>query len=176
MTSAGMDRPCIHVSLFPDADASLYRWVEIGAEEEGVPTRMVPGEGSDLASFAYHTAQSSRLSIGVTISAQAIALHEQHMPVGQPVLVFKFSSVEGQPNSQQYLCRLMGANAARMVVHRPLHIDINFPPPSVKRQPPAVVPKLAPEKAPAAAEPEIDPVQLAKIIAMVIQKLQERGM
>lgn len=175
MVAQEMDRPCIHVSLYPGADPTLYRWVEIGAEEEGVPTRQVAGEGGDLASFAYHTAQSSRLSIGVSVSAQAVALHEQHMPVAQPVLVFQFNALEGRPNPQQYLCRLMGANAARMVVHRPLHIDVNFPPPSVPRQP-APAPKNTPVKAAPAAEPEIDPARLAKIIAMVVQKLQQRGM
>ncbi len=162
-----MERPCIHVSLLPGADASLFRWVEIGAEEEGIPTRQIPCEASDLASLAYQAAQSSRLSIGVGISAQAVALHEVHMPVGQPVLVFKFSQAEG-PNAP-FLCRMMGANAARMVVHRPLHIDIKFPPPSVSHHPQL-------EEALPTTEPEIDPARLAKIIALVVQKLQQRGM
>ena len=75
-----MERPCIHVSLLADTDPSLYRWVEIGAEEEGVPTRQVSCETGDLVSLAYQAAQSSRLNIGVGISAQAVALHERHMP------------------------------------------------------------------------------------------------
>lgn len=165
-----MECPCIHVSLLSGADASLYRWVEIGAEEEGVPTRQVPGEASDLVSLAYQTAQSSRFNIGVGISEQAVVLHEQHMPAGQPVLIFKFSG------NAPFLCRLMGANAARMVVHRPLHIDPQFPPPSVKHPPTSSVPQQTVEKNHPAAELEIDPAQLAKLIAVIVRKLQERGM
>lgn len=169
-----MDRPCIHVSLLPDADPSLYRWVEIGAEEEGVPTRQVTGEAGDLTSLAYQAAQSSRFNIGVGISSQAVALHEQHMPVGQPVLVFNFSPAE-RPDAF-YVCRVMGANAARMVVHRPLHIDINFPPPSVNHQSNTINHQQTIEKVLPVEDPEIAPAQLAKIIALVVQKLQERGM
>jgi len=169
-----MERPCIHVSLLTGADASLFRWVEIGAEEEGVPTRLVPCDAGDLVTLAYQTAHSSRLSVGVGISAQAVVLHEQHMPVGQPVLAFEF--VENAP----YLCRLMGANAARMVVHRPLQVDINPPAPVASRRPaPAVLQPavLQPpvEKNEPAAEPQIDPAQLAQIVAAVVRKLQQRG-
>jgi hypothetical protein len=169
-----LDCPCIHVSLLPGADPAFFRWVEIGAEEEGVPTRQVPGEASDLAALAYQAAQSSRFNIGVGISAEAVALHEQHMPAGQPVLVFRFSQAARSNASR--LCRLMGANAARMVVHRPLHIDIDFPPPAVDHQPPLVVPQPITTEALPSAASDIDPVQLAKIIALVVQKLQQRGM
>jgi hypothetical protein len=162
-----IDCPGIHVSLLPGADASLLRWVEIGAEEEGVPTRQVPGEANDLASLAYQAAQSSRLNIGVGISAQAVALHEVHMPVVQPVLVFKFSQAAG-PQAPQ-LCRLMGANAARMVVRRPLHVDVNFPSPSASHRPQI-------EETRFSVAPELDPAQLAKIVALVVQKLRQRGM
>jgi hypothetical protein len=165
-----MECPCIHVSLLPGADTALFHWVEIGAEEEGVPTRLMQGDASNLAALAYQAAQSSRLSIGVGVSAQAVALHEQHMPAGQPVLVFNYSQAEHAKASQ--LCRLMGANAARMVVHRPLHVDLDVPLPAVDHQPPLVVPPPASEKALPSAELQIDPVQLAKIIALVVQKLQ----
>jgi hypothetical protein len=162
-----IDYPCIHVSLSPDADVSFLRWVEVGAEEEGVPTRQVPCEANDLASLAYQAAQSSRLNVGVGISAQAVALHEVHMPVVQPVLVFKFSQADGP--QAPFLCRLMGANAARMVVRRPLHVDVSFPLPSAGHSPQI-------EETRFTAEPSLNPAQLAKIVALVVQKLQQRGM
>ena len=165
-----MERPCIHVSLLAGTDPSLYRWVEIGAEEEGVPARQVPGESGDLVSLAYQAAQSSRLNIGVGISAQAVALHEQHMPARQPVLVFNY--LENAP----FLCRMMGANAARMVVHRPLHIEVESRPPAVNFRPAAPAPVLNVEKSLSPAELDFEPVQLAKIIATVVRKLQERGL
>ena len=168
MTQAGMDRPCIHVSLLPNADPTLYRWIEIGAEEEGVPTRQTFGEAEDVVALAYQAAQSSRFQIGVAISDQVVILHEQHMPAGQPVLRFRFE------NNAPYLCRVMGANAARMVVHRPLHVDPDFPPASVKSVASKPVEQL-PAGERFASNTEVDPVYLARIIAMVVRKLQERG-
>lgn len=176
MTPHALECPSIHVSLLAGADPALFRWVEIGAEEEGLPARLVPGEAGDVVALAYQAAQGSRLSIGVGISDQAVVLHEPHMPAGQPVLSFKFS------DNAPLLCRLMGANAARMVVHRPLHIDIHVPPPAVKRQSLPVVAKpaaatliTAPEKDLGSTDPEIDPAQLVKIIVTVVRKLQQRG-
>jgi hypothetical protein len=90
--------------------------------------------------------------------------------VKQPVLVFNFS--QSEPAKARLLCRLMGANAARMVVHRPLHVDSDLPlPAAVDRHPPLTVPQRVNEKTPPAAEPEIDPARLAQIIARVVQKL-----
>jgi hypothetical protein len=156
--------PSIHVSILPGADAALYRWVEVGAEEEGVPTNLMPCDASDLVSLAYQAALSSRLSIGVAISNQAVVLHERHMPPEQPVLTFNFT------DKAPYVCRMIGSNAARMVVHRPLHIDIQFPPPSVKLQP------VPPVKNISTFETEVDPALIIKIIAITLRKLQERGM
>jgi hypothetical protein len=165
-----VERPCIHVSLLAGADPALYRWVEIGAEEEGVPTRMAACEGEDLASLAYRAAQSSRLSIGVGISDRAVALHEQHMPVPQPVMVFNFG--ENAP----ILCRIMGANAARMVVHRPLHIDVDHQPATGSSRPAARTVPQAGEAVLRPGKPDYDPAQLAQILAIVVRKLQERGL
>jgi hypothetical protein len=172
-----VERPCIHVSLLAGADPSLYHWVEIGAEEEGVPARLAPCEAEDLETLAYRAAQSSRLSIGVGISDRAVALHEQHMPVPQPVLVFKFG--ENAP----FLCRRMGANAARMVLHRPLYIEVDHQPAMGSSRPAArtvtqageaVLRPGKPDFDP--GEPDFDPAQLAWIAAIVVRKLQERGL
>ncbi len=162
-----LERPCIHISLLAGADAALLHWVEIGAEEEGVPTRQVPGEAGDLVGLAFQAAQSSRLNVGVGVSAQAVVLHENHMPGGQPVLRFTFAG-----NAPQ-LCRVMGANAARLVVRRPLLVDLDPPARVVKREAPPET--IKPAKNGHAAEPQIDPAQLAQIVAVVVRKLQQRG-
>ena len=39
MDAREQDRPAIHVALLPGTDLALYRWVQIGAEEEGVACR-----------------------------------------------------------------------------------------------------------------------------------------
>ncbi|MFM8319856.1 MAG: glycerol dehydratase reactivase beta/small subunit family protein [Chloroflexota bacterium] len=167
--SVDPDRPCIHVCLLPGADPALYRWVEIGAEEEGLPTRLVTSEGADLAAQAFHAAQSSRLSIGVAISPQAVALHEQHMPVERPVLTFTFA------DNAAFLCRTMGANAARMVVHHPLMIDLDPAPPVPFRKPAAAPARPDGAGAAQAVELEFDPAQLSQIVSVVVRKMLERG-
>lgn len=150
------DRPCIHVSLGTGVDPGLYRWVEVGAEEEGVPCSRLDGPGGSVAELAYEAAQSSRLNIGVGIGEGVVALHEQHMPPARPVLVFEF---EADPACA---CRRMGANAARMVVHRPL---------LMAAVPPDPVENTVTQTFPA----ELDPNTLARLVKTVIRKVHERG-
>jgi hypothetical protein len=79
------DRPAIHVSLAPGADESLYKWIAVGAEEEGIPCRLDPADETDdetdVASLAHAAAQNSRLDVGVGIASGQVAVHERHMPV-----------------------------------------------------------------------------------------------
>jgi hypothetical protein len=167
------ERPCIHVSLLPGTDDALYRWVQIGAEEEGVPCRLVTGAATDLIALAYEAAQSSRFHIGVGVSPEMVALHEMHMPPEKPVMALKFS---GQPD---YFCRMMGANAARMVVRKPFRFADESGPLPTKQQPhPSWAEGYkAVEKGETASSATTfdDPAQIAAIVALVIKKVQERG-
>lgn len=171
MAPLAQERPCIHVSLFPGTEAALYRWVEIGAEEEGVPCQLAEEEGADLVALAYAAAQSSRFNIGVGVGKAQIVLHERHMPSNQPVLIFNYSE---QPD---YLCRLMGSNAARMIVRKPFRVADE---PALfdngdKTQ--AAVNETGPLAAsePPPADLTTDPAQISKLVAVVVRKLQERG-
>ena len=116
------DRPAIHVSLAPGADESLYKWIAVGAEEEGIPCRLDPADETDdetdVASLAHAAAQNSRLDVGVGIASGQVAVHERHMPVERPVIV---SEVE-EDHARQ-VCRSAGANAARLVIGTPLRFD-----------------------------------------------------
>ena len=116
------DRPAIHVSLAPGADESLYKWIAVGAEEEGIPCRLDPADETndetDVASLAHAAAQNSRLDVGVGIASGQVAVHERHMPVERPVII---SEVEEDHASQA--CRSAGANAARLVIGTPLRLD-----------------------------------------------------
>lgn len=167
MDTHEQDRPCIHVVLTPGANTELYRWVEIGAEEEGVPCRRVSLEGANVVALAYAAAQSSRLSIGVGIDTQNVVLHETHMPEQQPVLAFHFAQ------QAPYFCRLMGSNAARMVVRRPLRFGDE--PPRAQQKPPRQAPPAPPIGSP---EPvlELEPEQLKALIIAIVRKVQERGL
>ncbi|MFN8456165.1 MAG: glycerol dehydratase reactivase beta/small subunit family protein [Anaerolineae bacterium] len=118
MADLNQGRPCIHVCLIGGAGEELYRWVEVGAEEEGVPTRKAQTIATDLIAAAYAAAQSSRFDIGLSIAPKRIVLHETHMPPAQPVLAFDL-----EPDARQ-ICRLMGSNAARLVVRLPLRFNI----------------------------------------------------
>lgn len=171
------ERPCIHVAFLGE-DHALYRWIEIGAEEEGVPCKLVSERADNVVALAYAASQSSRFNVGIGISDSEVVLHEMHMPPEQPVVAFQFSG------KADFFCRLMGANAARMIIRKPLRFDDEpapFENETIEQDTPipAYRPPMPTQKAP---EPKIDPptlsidpAQVAKIVALVVQKLQERG-
>ncbi len=117
MTDPSRERPCIHVCLVDAAPSDLDRWVEVGAEEEGIPMRSVPAKGTDVVAAAYAAAQSSRVDVGVAVAADRVVLHEVHMPPQQPVLVAELGT------DPRRICRRMGGNAARLVARLPLRIE-----------------------------------------------------
>jgi hypothetical protein len=106
--------PAIHVNIADDVDGQASRWVEIGAEEEGVPCKKGIVSGTDAVALAYSAAQSSRLGVGVGVAKSKIALHEAHMPTGNPVLIFDLKDDAAEA------CRLAGCNAGRFVKRMPL--------------------------------------------------------
>ncbi len=109
--------PAIHLALIGGADPALERFVGFGAEEEGVPTRLVKSEAADLAAVAYAAARSSAFGVGIAIGHGRIALHEGHMPPDRPVLA------EGLGAAPASVARRYGANAARLVVRLPFRVD-----------------------------------------------------
>ncbi|MCA9950624.1 MAG: glycerol dehydratase reactivase beta/small subunit family protein [Anaerolineales bacterium] len=173
MAPFAQERPCIHVAFLAARDKNLYRWVQIGAEEEGVPCKLVTEKAANLVALAYEAAKSSRFNIGVGVSSTEIVLHEMHMPPTQPVLTFRFS---GQAN---YFCRLMGANAARMIIRKPFRFDDKPAAIETKKQILTAVESENKSSVPSMqTEPPkltFDPVQIAKVIAVVLSKLEERG-
>jgi hypothetical protein len=112
------DRPAIHVSLAPEADESFYKWIAIGAEEEGIPCRMEPADETNVAALAHAAAQNSRLDVGIGLTSDQVAVHERHMPAEQPVII---SQVEEDHAS--HVCRSAGSNAARLVIGTPLRLE-----------------------------------------------------
>ena len=145
MADRNTDRPCIHVCLVSGVDPALYRWVEIGAEEEGVPCRQVQISETGPVATAYATAQSSRFDIGVVVTPDRVILHEAHMPPEQPVLTFQIKE------SAPHICRLMGSNAARLVIRLPFRFDDEEEQPFEQpdRQTPQPAPRLATRTRPA---------------------------
>lgn len=171
MAPFAQERPCIHVAFLPGADESLYRWVQIGAEEEGVPCRLVSEEADTLVDLAYAAAKSSRFNIGIGVSETEVILHEMHMPPEHPVMAFQLS------NKATYFCRLMGANAARMIIRKSFRFADEPSPFENGNQMQVVdVPTDIQPPVEAPQDPPVDPALVAAIVAVVVQKLQERGL
>ena len=171
MAQAEQDRPCIHVCLLGGVEDDLYRWVEVGAEEEGVPTRKVAVEANESLPAAYEAAQGSRFEIGVSVAPGRVTLHERHMPTAQPVLSFD-TGTDPRP-----VCRLMGSNAARMVVHLPFRFGGEDEVPASMAKPHRRSAVQGPTQSAEAAEPFIglsdsDVKTVAQVIARI---LRERG-
>jgi hypothetical protein len=164
MAEPTRERPAIHVCLFGPSEPGLYRWVEIGAEEEGLPTRHVDLTAENVVAAAYAAAQSSRLDIGVAIGQGQVVLHEAHMPPAQPVLAFTLGSAARQA------CRLMGGNAARLVVRLPLRLAADrddLPDPASR--------PTAARSAQPGFESGLDPAEVTRIVRIVTRILRERG-
>lgn len=115
------DRPAILVSLARVVDERLYKWISVGAEEEGIPCRRTPAEQSqdtDAAALAYAAARSSRLGVGIGFASDRIVVHERHMPAAQPVM-----TAEVEEEHAERAGRSAGSNAARLVIGVPLRLD-----------------------------------------------------
>lgn len=194
MSDPNRERPCIHIGLAAGADAALaralVRALEVGAEEEGVPCRLMATNAHGAVAVAHEAAFSSRFGIGLGLDRDEIVLHEMHMPAEQPVLRF------GLGARAVAACRAMGANAARLLVHRPLHIgplpetvadaatavvgssarpSIVAPQPVAPGAPAGDIASAAPAQGRAGGETNIEPAALARVVAAVVERLRERG-
>ena len=181
------ESPAIHVAVLPDVDSAAFRWVRVGAEEEGIPCREVPpslrgevplslrGEvsvqaescalgGEDPVAAAYAAAQESRLGVGVAVGCGRVTLHEAHMPAERPVWEFPLGGELRQ------VCRLVGCNAGRMVKRIPLRFEQEgelYGSEEIARA--GAAPGVR------GAEPQVDAADLAAIVIRIVRALQGRG-
>ncbi len=163
------ERPCIHIALAAGADAALVRALEIGAEEEGVPCRLMSSAEAVALTAAHEAASSSRFGIGLGLDTGAIVLHEMHMPAAQPVLCFELG---GRATAA---CRAMGANAARLLVGRPLHLSPLPEPVAGGRTDALAALVTAARPVAPAVDPDTESADLARLVAAVVERLRERG-
>lgn len=159
------ESPAIHVVLAPGVDSRLFRWVEVGAEEEGVPCRLAQASTEGLAAAAYEAAQASRLGVGIGVGAGKVLLHEAHMPVGQPVWEWPSNGSAAQ------VCRMAGCNAGRFVKRMPLRLEAAEPvtagSPAAASEPAAEIQAGAP---PAAMRDVSAPEAIIQAIARVLER------
>jgi hypothetical protein len=167
--SAYIEPPAIYVVL-SGVDRQFYRWVEIGAEEEGVPCRLVLGSAEDLLDQAHTAAQASRVGVSVAIGNGLAILDEAHMPPGRPVLS---RNLGGNPMGA---CRLAGGNAGRLVKRMPLR----FEEPAPATAPSAAVPPAAVPAATAlssnVAKTVLGNPDPSALAGMIARTLRQRGL
>jgi hypothetical protein len=174
------ESPAIHVAVLPDVESIAFRWVRVGAEEEGIPCRETPAQaesraldGGDPVAAAYAAAQESRLGVGVAVGCGRVTLHEAHMPAERPVWEFPLSG------DLRQACRLGGCNAGRMVKRMPLRFEqedaFSVGEDNQSRCLGGVAPSgmTAPETT--GAEAPVDAADLAAIVVRIVRALQGRG-
>ena len=161
------ERPAIHVSIAEDVTNGCFQWIEIGAEEEGVPCELIPCGAGDAVALAYEAARSSRLGVGVGVTRGKLAIHETHMPAELPVITFDANG------NLAGICRLVGANAGRLVKRMPLRFAEDEAPPSEPEPPKAPPPRV--ERA-EPVQPNIPVQPDIKVLARAIARiLEQRG-
>ncbi len=169
ISAANDDRPAIHVALMSGLGDNYFSWVAVGAEEEGVPCRLVTAQSSDPIEMAYQAAMSSRFGVGVGVSTNTVVVHELHMPPHQPVITFE------SPAEFLNYCRLAGSNAARLIIRLPLRFELEAEMPVIKpKRTQAAQPKSNPTN-PKPESTDLDPVLIKAIAKVVARIVQERG-
>jgi hypothetical protein len=186
------ESPAIHVAVLPDVDPAAFRWVMVGAEEEGVPCREVPVQsrqegsaeagprafaGHDLRVKASAAAQESRLGVGIAVGRGGAVLHEAHMPVEHPVWELPLGE------DLRPACRLVGGNAGRLVKRMPLRFEQESiqsmregAPLALGETAVAAVPPGTPDPGMGAEYGSVySASDLAAIVASIVRSLQERG-
>jgi hypothetical protein len=165
------ESPAIHVAVLSDVDANAFRWVGIGAEEEGVPCREAMGQEDPVAT-AYAAAQESRLGVGVAVGQGRVFLHEAHMPAERPVWEFSLAG------DLRQACRLAGCNAGRMVKRMPLRFEQESTLHTREEMPGAgsraVLPEMTASETPIPGA-QANVAELAAIVTSIVRSLQERG-
>ncbi|KKM11460.1 hypothetical protein SY88_08570 [Clostridiales bacterium PH28_bin88] len=103
-------RPEVVVSYHKSMGGSrILREVALGMEEEGIPCRLMEGEG-DADLLGRQAAEQSPLKVGVGLDREGtIVLHHQRLHLRFPL--FRLQAEVGSPER----VRGLGANAARLV-------------------------------------------------------------
>ncbi len=107
MSDAAEGPPTVVVATHPDAPPGVLREVRAGAEEQGVPTGVLPDDRSSPDAAARRGAAESRLQVGVGVAADG-AVVVRHALVPDAVVVLPADA----PAEDR---RQAGADAARIV-------------------------------------------------------------
>ena len=108
------EKPCIILYCSDDTENRMpVREILLGAEEEGVPVRVISGEYEDIRKLAWDAAMQSILEVGIGAGESGAVLQFKKLPPEKPVC-----TVSRNASLSEY--RRLGANAARLVKKMPL--------------------------------------------------------
>ena len=105
----GIEKPSIHVYYsFVHKDASAFRTLLYGMEEEGVPAYVKEKQERLALRLGYEAALDSSLGVGIGIGGDnRIVVHYSKMPEGHGLFQIN--------QNETGKLRILGANAARLV-------------------------------------------------------------
>lgn len=104
-----VEKPRIIIYTAPGTAGHYLRQVELGLEEEGIPSELKQWPGQEASVLAYEAAVASPLGTGVGVGTNGIAVHYRRLPRETPL----FFVPEGELS--QVESRRLGVNAARLV-------------------------------------------------------------
>ena len=107
-----MDIPSIIIYNLRNADSKLMDQVLYGIEEEGIPyvVESKNGDGyQNAAEASYKAAIASKLSVGLAIDSENIAVHYANLEENTPLFLYSVKSMNMQN------MRNIGTNSARLV-------------------------------------------------------------
>ena len=104
-----VEKPRIIIYAAPGAADYYLREVELGLEEEGIPSERRPWPEQDASLLAYEAAVSSPLGTGVGVGIDGIAAHYRRLARESPLFFVPTDELSGNEG------RRLGVNAARLV-------------------------------------------------------------
>lgn len=105
----------------PGAAEEYLRQVELGLEEEAVPSELTMRPGENASQLAHEAAVASPLGTGVGVGKDGVAVHYKHLDQESPL----FFVPEDQLGSNE--SRRLGVNAARLVKGIPFQEEQSDP-------------------------------------------------
>lgn len=109
-----MDNQTVCIEIVCDEALPLCAYyIQLGTEEEGVPSRVDLSSVNNILEEAKSAADRSRLLVGVAASMNEMVIHHQRLPKENPILKY----TQNEQNA-----RLVGKNAARLVKGLPFDL------------------------------------------------------
>jgi len=118
-----VEKPRVFIYAVPGAAEEYLRQVELGLEEETVPSQLTMRPEENALVLAHEAAVASPLSTGVGVGKDGVAIHYKRLRRESPLFFVPKDELNGN-NS-----RRLGVNAARLVKGIPFQEEQSNPTP-----------------------------------------------